>query len=220
MVFPKPMLPVGGMPIIAVIVKQLAYFGFTDITISLGYLGDYIRLYFDDRNHIPAGTVIRYVEETEPLGTAGSLSLLQNHEEDFLVLNGDLLTSLDFRDFFLFHRDQEALLSIAVGKKQVKMNLGILELDGTRVTDFKEKPVVTYHDNMGIYIYNRKVLNHIEKNKRLDFNELVLRLLGKREKVLGYLSEKPYYWIDIGQHADYEQANGEFEQHKGDFLKS
>jgi len=220
MIFPKPMLPIGGMPIIAIIVQQLAYSGFKDIIISLGYLGDYIKRYFDDKNHVPAGTTIRYVEETEPLGTAGPISLLENYTDDFLVLNGDLLTSIDFMEFLNFHRNQDALLSIAVGIKNVKMNLGIIELEGNRVTNFKEKPVFTYHDNMGIYIYNRKVLNYIEKNKRLDFNELVRLLLDKKEKVLGYLSEKPYYWIDIGQHADYERANKEFKKFRGEFLKA
>jgi NDP-sugar pyrophosphorylase family protein len=163
--------------------------------------------------------MIKYIEEVEPLGTAGSISLLDNYNDDFLVLNGDLLTSIDLRDFFNFHKKNDALLSIAVGIKKVKMNLGILEMQDDVIIDFKEKPTFTYYDNMGIYMYNKRALPYIEKNKRLDFNELVLRLLDKNEKVCGYRSEKSYYWVDIGEHADYEQANAEFEKHRGEFLK-
>ncbi len=219
MVFPKPMLPIGGMPIIEIIVRQLAYYGFGDITISLGYLGDYIKLYFKDGAKTPRGAVIKYVEEVDPLGTAGSICLLDKYDNDFLVLNGDLLTSIDFRDFFNFHKSKGAALSIAVGVKSVRMNLGILEMKGENVIDFKEKPTFSYNDNMGIYIYNKRVLDYIERGKRLDVNDLILRLLQNKEKVLGYRSEKSYYWVDIGQHADYELANNEFENNRKDFLK-
>jgi NDP-sugar pyrophosphorylase family protein len=217
-VFPKPMLPIGGRPIIEIIIAQLAYFGFNDIVISLGYLGDYIRMYFEDKKKIPPGVRLRYVVEDTPLGTAGSVSLLENPEESFLVINGDILSTLDYRDFMQYHKSRESILTLAVGLKKVAMSLGILELgpDNT-ITNFTEKPTYTYNDNMGIYIYKSDVLRYIKKSQRLDLNDLVMDLLRHKEKVCGYISEAPYYWIDIGKSGDYEAANSEFDKRRDIF---
>ena len=103
LVFPKPMLPVGGQPIIQTIVRQLAYFGFDDVVISLGYLGELIELYFKDKSNIPSGVNIRFVTEEKPLGTSGAISLVDNLDDDFLVINGDILTTLDFGKMFEYH---------------------------------------------------------------------------------------------------------------------
>ncbi len=220
-VFPKPMLPVGGKPIIDIIVQQLAYFGFTDIVISLGYLGDYIRMYFDDKSRVPGGVTIRYVEESTPLGTSGPVALVPRLEDNLLVINGDILTTLDYSDLMRYHKSKKASLTLAVGVRQVTMSLGILELDAnSAVTNFSEKPTFTYHDNMGIYIYSREVVEQIPKNQRLDLNYLVLDLLSKKKTVCGYVSSEAYYWIDIGKSGDYEMANAEFEKRRSDFLKN
>lgn len=219
LVFPKPMLPVGGQPIIETILHQLAHYGFTEAVISLGYMGEYIRMYFSDSAHVPPGMRIRYVYEDQPLGTAGSIALVEGLEDEFLVINGDILTTIDYRDFIAAHRRERADLSIAVGVKEVRMTLGVLELDDDhRITNFREKPTFTFHDNMGIYVYSRAVAESIERNKRLDANTLVLRLIEEGRKVFGYLSEEPYYWIDVGHHADYEKANEEFEKRREAFL--
>lgn len=218
-VFPKPMLPVGGKPIIEIIVQQLGYYGFSDVVISLGYLGDYIRMYFQDPSRIPPGVTIRYVEESEPLGTAGPIALVPDLDEQFLVINGDILTTLDYRDFMRYHRERGAALTLAVGVKNVTMSLGILELDDEmHITNFSEKPTFTYHDNMGIYIYSRGVIDSIVKHQHLDLNELVLNLLARRERVCGYICRDPYFWIDIGRSGEYEEANREFEVRRKDFL--
>ena len=219
MVFPKPMLPVDGRPIIDIIINQLSNFGFDDVTISLGYLGKYIEMYFEDKSNIPPGMTIRYFTESRPLGTSGPVALLDDPDENFLVINGDILSSINYSNFFAFHTEQNAVLSMAVGIREVKMSLGVLEFGNDhRIKSFVEKPTYTYHDNMGIYVYNRKALSYIEKDKKTDLNDLVSRLLEKEEKVCGFLSGDPYYWIDIGQHADYEKANIEFEKRKEEFL--
>jgi NDP-sugar pyrophosphorylase family protein len=220
LVFPKPMLPVGGVPIISTLVQQLSFFGFTDIIISLGYMREYIRLYFGDSANMPEGSRIRYSYEEEPLGTAGPVSMIDGLEENFLVINGDILSTIDYRDFYDYHIKKDALLSIAVGIKEVKVSLGVLELDKeNRITDFREKPTYTFNDNMGIYIYNRRALEYIPRNKRLDMNDLVLDLIRHEQKVIGYISKEQYYWIDVGQHADYEKANQVFLENRDSFLR-
>mgnify|MGYP001480622879 CR=1 FL=1 len=219
MVFPKPMLPVGGRPIIQTVVDQLAAHGFSEIVISLGHLGNYLRMFFAEAENVPTGVSIDYVEEDEPLGTAAPVSLIEKPGDDFLVLNGDILTTLNFSDFRDFHLQRSATLSIAVGIKHVRMNLGVLELgEDDQVVSMAEKPTYTYHDNMGIYMYNRRALDYIEPGKRLDLPDLATRLIEDGEKVCGFVSQDPYYWIDIGQHADYEKANQEFESRRSDFL--
>ncbi|MBN2354061.1 MAG: NTP transferase domain-containing protein [Spirochaetales bacterium] len=219
-IFPKPMLPVGGKPIIEIIVNQLASYGFTDIVISLGYLGDYIRMFFNNPANVPAGVTIRYIDETTPLGTAGPIGLVEGLEDNFLVINGDILTTLDYSDFMRTHVERGALLSVAVGEKTITVNLGILDLNqDSMITNFHEKPTYKYSDNMGIYIYSSRILRYIEKNTRLDLNNLVLKLIGDNEKVFGYCCNEPYYWIDIGATGDYEKANLEFENNRAKFEK-
>ncbi|MBF0532481.1 MAG: NTP transferase domain-containing protein [Candidatus Omnitrophica bacterium] len=220
MVFPKPMLPVGGQPIIETIIRQLAFYGFKDIVISLGYLGDMIELYFRDRSKSLDGIRLRYVREDQPLGTAGALSLIDDLDENFLVINGDILTTLNYENFYRFHQEKGSSLTVAVGEKKVQIALGILTLDEeSKVKKFDEKPVYTYKDNIGIYIYNRRALRYIEKGKRLDLNILIEKMIADGDNVFGYMSNENYYWIDVGQHADFEQANQEFEKRKKEFLK-
>ncbi|HSA30238.1 MAG TPA: sugar phosphate nucleotidyltransferase [Candidatus Omnitrophota bacterium] len=221
LVFPKPMLPVGGQPIIETIIQQLAYYNFKDVVICLGYLGNLIEVYLKNDSRVPKDVNIRYVLESKPLGTAGALSLIDGLEDDFLVINGDILTTLNFQDFFLFHKQKKSSLSIAAGQKKIKMSLGILEIDGQdRVKEFIEKPTYTFQDNMGVYIYNRRALQYIPQNERLDFNILVEKMIQDGEDIFAYRSEDPYFWIDIGQHADFESANQEFEKRRNEFLKS
>jgi NDP-sugar pyrophosphorylase family protein len=216
-VFPKPMLPLGGQPIIQIILTQLVKHGFTDIVISLGYLGDLIELYLNEKR--PEGVNLRFVREQKPLGTAGALSLVEDLEEDFLVVNGDILTTLDYRAMFDFHREHRSALTVAVGVKEVCMNLGILTLDGQdRVTGIEEKPTYRFNDNMGIYVYNRSAVSFIPQNQRTDLNVLMESLIKENLPVFGYRSQGPYYWIDIGQHAEYDKANEEFEKHREVFL--
>jgi NDP-sugar pyrophosphorylase family protein len=220
LLFPKPLLPIGGQPIIQTIVQQLAFYGFKDIVISLGYLGEYIKMFFNDKTNVPEGVTISYFEEDTPLGTAGPVALMPHHDENFLVINGDVLTNLNYADLYQYHLKKESLLTMAVKSTEIKMHLGIIDFnDDGQVTDFREKPTYTFNDNMGIYIYNKRALDFIPPNVRFDLNFLILDMIEKNETVYAYASKGKYYWIDVGQHADYENANKEFKAHKDLFLK-
>ena len=217
-VFPKPMLPVGGQPIIQTIVSQLVHYGFNDIIISLGYLGDLIELFFKEQTNHPDGASIRYIREQEPLGTAGALSLIDKLDENFLVINGDILTTLNYREMYMYHCSKKSILTAAVGIKEVSLNLGIMNLrDDNRIISIEEKPTYKFNDNMGIYVYHRDAISYLPENKRTDVNILIEKLISNNRNVYGYRSGAPYFWIDIGEHAEYEKANSEFNKNRNKF---
>ena len=181
--FPKPLVPLGDTPVIEVLMRRLIDFGITDITLTLGHLAELMKAYFDHRRKLVEKITLRYVEEEKPTGTAGSLTLVPDLNDTFLVMNGDLLTDLDFNELVAFHRKQKAALTIATHERQVKIDLGVLEFDHDhRITAYIEKPMKTYHVSMGIYVYEPRVLKHIEPGKYLDFPDLVLRLLDTGRK--------------------------------------
>lgn len=212
-VFPKPLIPIGHRPIIDIIIRQLARRGFTTITLSVGYLAELIQAYFQNINGGLDALCINYVKEKAPLGTAGSLRSISGLDRTFLVMNGDILTTLDYKKLVEYHNAHNALLTISMHKKKVKIDLGVLETDSAgNLTGYLEKPEKEYAVSMGIYVYNPRVLNYIEPNTYLDFPDLVLRLLASGEKVIGFPSDD--YWLDIGRHEDYVRAQEEFEQLK------
>lgn len=216
-VFPKPLVPVGEYPIIEILVRQLIAQGITDVILSVGYLAELIKAYFLQRPSLMEKLNISYVMEEKPSGTAGSLSLISGLDETFLVMNGDLLTTLDFRKLVQHHADTGAALTIAMHKKHVKIDLGVLITDDSgHIVDYREKPEMDYLVSMGIYVYEPRVLQYIEKDTYLDFPDLVLKLIKEGERVTGYASEDK--WLDIGRHEDYELAVQEFEAHRAEFL--
>jgi len=218
-VFPKPMLPIGGKPILETILRQLSYFNFGKVTLSLGYMPEIIQTYFeaiDSKERLP---LLDYFIEDKELGTAGPVKAIDPEENDFLVMNGDILSTLNLKALFDFHVTSGAILTLAVRHKEYQLPLGVIEFDDDgNISAFKEKPIVSYFDNLGIYIYNHKVLKYIENGARCDVNDLVNLLIKKGEKVAAYQSEDPYYWIDIGRHGDYELANEEFEKISEQFV--
>ncbi len=218
--FPKPLLPVGEIPIIETIVRQLSFYGFKDIIISLGYLSDYIKIFFSDKSKIPEGVNINYIKEDKPLGTSGPVGLLGSQmDENILVINGDILSTINYSDMLQYHIDRNAVLTMAVGKKEVKVSLGVVDLDdNNQLLDFREKPTFVFNDNMGVYIYNKKALKYIPKNERLDLNHLALNLINDQQPVYGFRCDECYYWIDVGQHADYDKANEDFKKFREKFL--
>lgn len=219
-VFPKPMLPIGDMPILEIVIKQLAYYGFKDIVLSVGYLAELIQAYFQNGAKIPQGVNLTYVKEDKPMGTAGSLSLIPDLTETFLVMNGDVLTTLDFQKLIEFHHKQSALLTIAMHKKDIQLDLGIIELDGENiVTGYIEKPKMSYYNSMGIYIYEPETLQHIIKGQNLDVPTLVKKIISLNKKVCGYYHGGSHYWLDMGQPHDYNKANEDFIARKPEFLK-
>ena len=207
-VLPKPLLPVGERPILELIIRQLARAGFTELDLSVGHLGELIRAYFSENPAAAGGIELRYHWEDEPLGTAGAMHLIDPPDGPFLVMNGDILTTLDYGAFIKAHAESGAALSIATHSKEVSLALGVIESDDGVVTDYIEKPTLHYDVSMGIYAYSPVALDHIPKG-RFDFPDLVLALLGADERVATYRFDGP--WYDIGTQDEYERAVEEYE---------
>jgi NDP-mannose synthase len=204
-VFPKPMVPVGEHPILEIILRKLAREGFTDVVLSVGYLAELIRAYFSEPRKALESLSIRYVYETTPTGTAGALRLVPDLDGTFLLMNGDVLTTLPFDRLVAHHRERGGALTIATHEKSVNVDLGVLESDASgRVLRYTEKPTLRYRVSMGVYVAEPSVLRHVPENTRYDFPDLVQSLLAAGEPVVSYPSED--FWLDIGRHDDYEEA--------------
>jgi NDP-sugar pyrophosphorylase family protein len=214
--FPKALVPIGDVPIIEVLIKRLIHFGVTDITLTLGHLAELIKAYFLHRQDLKRLLNLRYVDEDEPTGTAGSLASVQSLDNTFLVMNGDVLTDLNLDELVAFHRQHNATLTIATHKRQVKIDLGVIDFDDDcRVIGYREKPEYNYQVSMGIYVYEPRVLKYIERGKHLDFPDLVLRLIAAGEKVSAMTAD--CLWLDIGRPDDYAQAQELFAEKKRSF---
>jgi NDP-mannose synthase len=211
-VFPKPLVPIGEKPILDIIIRQLKHFGFRRITLAVGYMAEMIKAYI--RNGEQYGVEIDYSLEDEPLGTVGPLSQMMNLDENFLVMNGDIITNLNYKELMEFHKEQNTIATIGTYQKNFKIDLGIIQDDDNNsIIDYVEKPTYTFKVSMGVYVFNIAVLEHIEPKKYLDFPDLVKQLLVHRKKVVSYPFDG--YWLDIGNHSDYEKALEEFEAIKG-----
>jgi NDP-mannose synthase len=216
--FPKPLVPLGDVPVLEILINRLLQYGIADITLSLGHLAELIRAYMQHRRCLSDRCTLHYVEEVQPTGTAGSLALVPSLDETFMVMNGDLLTNLDFHALVEFHRAQGAVLTIAVQKREVKIDLGVIEYNGgCTVKRYLEKPRSTYNVSMGIYVYEPKVLQYIEAGQYLDFPDLVEKLLAAKERVCAFASD--CVWLDIGRPDDYAHAQQLFTDRKNDFIE-
>lgn len=204
-VIPKPLVPVGERAIIDILISRLVKCGVDEVTICLNHFAEIIQAYLGDGSKY--GIKIDYSLEDEPLGTVAPIGLIQGLPEDFLVMNGDLLTDLDFRELFKIHLASKALLTVSTYHRTTKIDFGVLELDplDNKVTGFREKPEYSFNVSMGVYVMNRKVLEYVPKNKPFGFDNLMLGLLEKNIPVNVF----PYsgYWLDIGRPDDYEKAN-------------
>ena len=208
-VIPKPLVPIGGMPVLEIVIRQLKANGFHHITLAVGYLSDLIKAYFQDRARW--GVQIDYSFETQPLGTAGPLALIDGLNETFLVMNADILTNMNYYDLVGYHRNQGCVATIGAFERQVRIDLGVIVTDGRhRIKDYIEKPTQSYLVSMGVYIFEPKALEFISDKGYMDFPDLVKRLL-EADLPVGF---RPFsgYWLDIGQHEDYYKAVEEFEQ--------
>ncbi len=203
-ILPKPLMPIGDMPILEVLIQQMKRSGITDVILTVGHLAHLLESYFQDGSKY--GINIRYSREDEPLGTAGPLSLIQDLNDTFLVTNGDVLTTLDLRNLFEFHRQNDGCATIAMHERKVQIDLGVIQLDGgNKVVGYIEKPSMDYCASMGIYVFEPKVLDYIPKGKYLDLPDLVNILLENEERVIGFPFQG--YWQDLGRSDDYQQAN-------------
>ncbi len=215
-IFPKPLMPIGDYPILEIVIKQLKYYGFNNIIIAVGHLKELLQAFFNDGEKWNVN--ISYSLEEKPLGTAAPLKLIKNFQNNFLVMNGDVLTNLDFSNFFQYHKNNDALCTIAMYQKLVKIDLGVLKTnENNELYDYIEKPTLNYNVSMGVYAFKKEVLDYIPENEYFDFPNLVKKLIKNNKKVLGY----PFggYWLDIGRPEDYETAIEEFEKNKSEFLK-
>jgi NDP-mannose synthase len=202
-VLPKPLMPVGERAILELVVDQLEACGIKDITFCVGYLAHLIRSVFDSREN--GHVSIDYVHEHEALGTAAPLKLVEGLDDTFLVMNGDVLTELDYRDLIRYHHEHGNMLTIATRSRAIKVDYGILHLDVMqRVRDFEEKPEITSPVSMGIYVMEPEVLEHIPENQYFDFPHLVETLLDAGLPIGSYRYDG--LWFDIGRQEDYEKA--------------
>jgi len=207
LVLPKPLMPVGGLPVIEMLVKWLCRNGIREVFVTIGYLGHLIKAILGDGGQWDMK--IEYSEETEPLGTVGPLNLIKSKlDETFLTMNGDLITDIDLRSFIAFHRKHKGLLTIATTNKDLKVDLGVIEKKGKRVIGFKEKPILKYPVSMGIYCMDPTILKLIPKGVPYGFDDLMYIMLEKNLPVLVY--EHEGIWMDIGRQEDYLKANDLF----------
>jgi len=214
-ILPKPLMPVGDAPILEIILCQLKHFGFTEITIAVGHLAQLIEAYFGNGSKL--GVQISYSLEDKPLGTAGPMRLIGDLGESFLLMNGDILTTLDFGKMYSWHRARGGIATLGVFQKKVPLDLGVLKVsDGDYVEGYTEKPTLSYSVSMGIYIFEPRVQGFMAKDVRLDLPELVLELIGRGEQVGAYRFEG--MWLDIGRPDDYQEAVTAFEEHRPEFL--
>jgi len=209
-VFPKPLMPVDGMPILEVIVKQLAHFHIEELIFTVSQESEpLLSAYFGNGSRY--GVDISYSREEKPLGTAGPLSLISDLPETFLVMNGDVLTSLNYQKLIEYHRRHRGMVTIAMNQKRIQLELGVMELgQGHRLTQYIEKPTLSYSVSMGVYIFEKKVLKWVPSRGYLDFPELIQKLLRKGEKIFCYPSND--FWLDIGRHEDYGEAQRMFQK--------
>jgi NDP-sugar pyrophosphorylase family protein len=202
-ILPKPLMPVGEQSILELVVGQLDEAGIVDIHFCVGYLAHLVEAVFENREN--GHVKITYVREQEALGTAAPLRLVKGLDSTFMVMNGDVLTTLDYPDLVRYHREQGNLLTIATHKRSIKIDYGMMHLDVTsRVRGFEEKPEIVSPVSMGIYVMEPEVLDYIPAGAYFDFPDLVQALLADGRRVGAYLYDG--LWFDIGRQEDYERA--------------
>ena len=199
---PKPMLEVGGKPIIEHIVGQLHDAGIHRLNVTTHFQAKKIRDHLGDGSRF--GVALSYTQEEEPLGTAGALALVSEVDEPLLVINGDIMTAVDFRSMHEFHRENGSDLTVGVRKYEVLVPFGVIEAEDTRVTGLTEKPTFSFSINAGIYLLEPHTLGLIPKGRRFDMTDLIRDLIAQN----GVVTRFPIHedWIDIGRHQDLERA--------------
>lgn len=214
-IIPKPLMPIGDTPILEILLRQMKHAGITDVTLTVGYLGDLLRLFFQDGSKL--GLNITYCHEDAPMGTSGPLANVTGLDDTFLVCNGDVLTTLNLADLIAFHRSSGSIATIASHRRQVKIDLGVVQSDGDHhIIGYDEKPSYDFLVSMGVYVFEPRALDYIPKNQYLDFPDLVLKFIAAKEEVSVYKFDG--YWEDLGRPDDYERASADFEKMHDQFL--
>lgn len=212
---PKPLVPIGERPIIEIMLRQLCHYGIRDIILSIGHLGEIVHAFLGNGKKF--GVNVEYFREETPLGTAGPLRAMKEQlTEDFLMMNGDVLTDLDYRAFLAAHAKSGAEVSIAAFDKRVPIDLGVLKTRDRFLYDYIEKPVEHYQVSMGIYAMRPSVIDLIPEQGSFDFPSLIQTMLKAGRKVHAWPFDGS--WLDIGRPTDYERAQEVFEKGKARFL--
>lgn len=205
-VLPKPLVPVGNVPILEIIIRQLAASGFTHITIAVNHLAEIIKAFFGDG--LKWGIEIDYSLESKPLNTMGPLKLISGLPENFLVMNGDVLTDLKFSELYDYHIQNNNIFTIAGYQREQKVDFGVLDIGSNGyLLNFREKPSHQYIVSMGVYVLNTEVLKIIPEGKAYGFDDLMLELIRRETPVNVKMFNG--YWLDIGRQEDYETACNE-----------
>lgn len=205
---PKPLVPVGDYPIIEIIIRQLAKNGFTHITLTVNHMADMIKEFCGDGSKW--GILIDYSLETKPLSTMGPLKLIQDLPENFLVMNGDVLTNIDYGQFFDKHVKEGNVFTVSAYERDHKVDYGVLETNETnQLVAFKEKPILHYKVSMGVYMLNKACLDVIPDDTFYGFDHLMLDLIKNNNPATVKVFDG--YWLDIGRPDDYEQAINDYE---------
>jgi len=205
---PKPLVPIGGeSSILEIVLRQLAHRGFGSATIAIGHMGEIIQAYVGNGSRW--GLAVDYTVEDDPLGTMGPVVATRERlPEHFLVMNGDILTDLDYAQLLDAEAASNAPITVATYPREVNVDFGVLEVDGSRITGFTEKPTLEYRVSMGVYALARTTLDRYTPGQALGFDELMLDLLARGEVPASYPFDG--YWLDIGRPEDYDRANADW----------
>jgi NDP-sugar pyrophosphorylase family protein len=215
-VFPKPLMPIGNRPILEIVLSQLAAGGINQAILTVGHQAAKLIKMVTAAGEFDLK--ISYSEEEKPLGTAGPLKLIKNLGADFLVLNGDVLTDLDFAKFIDFHLKTGAVATIGAFQRSLNIDFGVIETEKNRVVDYYEKPQIESLVSMGVYAFKREILKYIPSGRPFDFPDLVHKLLDK--KIYPAVYRHKGEWLDIGRPDDYKKAVEIFFRKRRRFLKT
>ena len=214
-ILPKPLMPVGDRPILDIVVRQLRHYGFDELHFAVGHLAELLMAYFGDGSR--HGVRILYSRESTPLGTAGPIGLVEGLDEPFLVMNGDILTTLDFAAMMAEHRRLGSAATLGAFHRSVQVDLGVIEFDDDhRLTEYVEKPTHHYWVSGGVYVFDPKVRALLKPGERLDLPDQVHALVARGETVRCHVHEG--YWLDIGRFEDHQRAAEDFLAHRAEFL--
>lgn len=213
---PKPLMPIGGeMPILEIILKQLKKNGFNYITIAVNYMAKILQAFFRDGSDW--GLKINYSLENKALNTIGPLTLIKDLPNNFLVMNGDILTDLNYKKFFDWHIENKNDISVATFIRNSKIDFGVLKFDeNQQIYEFIEKPIFNFDVSMGIYALNKKVIEHLPKNESYGFDQLMIDGIKEKFKIKAYPHDS--YWLDIGRNDDFQRANEDYINNKEKIL--
>jgi NDP-mannose synthase len=216
-VIPKPLMPVGNYPILEIILRQLKYYGVDEVILAVGYMAQLFQAFFQDGARY--GLKIDYSLETEALGTAGPVGLLLDRlDDDFLIMNGDLLTTLNYSHIFEFHKQKGAAATIGLYQREVKIDFGVVEPNTEmQLNQYIEKPTYRFSVSMGVNVLNPAMVRpYLLPGKYLDLPDLMMRL--HRDGLPVFCYQEECYWLDIGRVDDYQMANEQFETHIAEFM--